>query len=478
MKSKHQSKLETAAAKAGMSTKTARKYLKLGKLPQSEKDLRMHRTRKDPFEIHWEEIEAMLIESPEFQAKTLLQYLINRYPNIYTQGHLRTLQRRVQQHRAQHGKGKPVIFLQDIQPGRMSQSDWTVMDSLGITLGGQLFSHRLFHFMLPYSQWEAVMICHTESFDTLTQGFEKAVFELGGSLPEHRTDNLSAATKKLGNSRTFTDRWESFLSHYLVKPSRNNPGESHENGSVEKSHDTFKNAVKQHLLLRGSADFPDLACYEQFLSHIVERRNEGRRLRLQDEIPFFLPLPDRRWQDPVTFSVRVSPSSTIQVLNCTYSVPSRLISYSLIVRVYPDLVALYYGQKMLLTMPRIEAGVRIDYRHIIDSLVRKPGAFAHYQYRDCLFPTPLFRWAFDELSTIKPTCGHKDYLKILQYAKLHGEAQVIAALELCYESHLCPESAQIESYLKAPSFPAVTVNVNAPDLTMYDRLYSFGGIPC
>lgn len=478
MKFKHQNKLTLAAAKAGMSTKTARKYISTGKLPESSKADRTHRTRKDPFEIHWKEVESLLEHSPELQANTILCHLMKQYPGTYAERHLRTMQRRLQQYRAHYGKDKPVIFLQNIQPGRMSQSDWTVMDSLGITLAGQAFPHRLFHFMLPYSQWETVMICHTESFDTLTQGFERAVLQLGGCLGEHRTDNLSAATRKMGNTRTFTERWESFLSHYHVRPSRNNPGESHENGSVEKSHDTFKNAVKQHLLLRGSFDFASLAHYEQFLLQIVERRNQGRLLRLADEIPFLKSLPERRWLDPVTFSVRVSPSSTIQVLNCTYSVPSRLIAYTLKVQVYPDTVALYYGQQKLLTMPRIESGVRIDYRHVIDSLVRKPGAFAHYQYRDSLFPHPLFRQAFDQLSDAKPINGHKDYLKILQYAKLHGESQVIAALELCHENHMLPESQQVEYYLKAPCFPQVTVQVDEPDLAAYDRLFCSGGVSC
>jgi transposase len=478
MKTKHKNNLIVAAAKAGMSAKTARKYISTGKLPKSGQSDRMHRTRKDPFEIHWKEIESLLEQSSELQAKTILYYLMERYPDVYTESHLRTMQRRLQQYRAEKGKEKPVIFLQDIPPGRMSQSDWTVMDSLGITLAGQPFPHRLFHFMLPYSQWETVMVCRTESFDTLTQGFERAVFQLGGCLREHRTDNLSAATQKMGSTRIFTERWESFLSHYEVKPSRNNPGESHENGSVEKSHDTFKNAVKQHLLLRGSFDFASLSQYEQFLFQIVERRNQSRLIRLNDELPFLKSLPERRWRDPVTFSARVSPSSTIQVLNCTYSVPSRLISYTLKVQVYPDTVELHYGQQKLLTMPRIESGVRIDYRHIIDSLIRKPGAFSHYQYRDSLFPHPLFRKAFDELSAAKPMSGHKDYLKVLQYAKLHGETQVIAALELCHENHLLPESQQIEHYLKAPCLPQVTVQVNEPDLKAYDKLFCSGGILC
>ena len=103
-------------------------------------------------------------------------------------------------------------------------------------------------------------------------------------MPEHRTDNLSAATKRCGGSREFTERWEELLAHYNVKPSRNNPGVSHENGSVEKSHDTFKQAVNQHLLLRGSRNFADLKDYELFLTNIKEKRNSSRKERLAEEL--------------------------------------------------------------------------------------------------------------------------------------------------------------------------------------------------
>lgn len=44
-------------------------------------------------------------------------------------------------------------------------------------------------------------------------------------------------------------------------------------------------------------------------------------------------------------------------------------------------------------MPRLSGRGqhRIHYQHVIWSLVRKPGAFAAYRYRDDLFPTLTFR---------------------------------------------------------------------------------------
>jgi hypothetical protein len=478
MKYKNKYSLTTAAAKSGMCSKTARQYIQAGELPSECKKARTHRTRADCFASVWEEIAEMLQKAPELQAKTILYYLMEKYPKDYQELHLRSLQRRVKQYRAEYGKDKPVIFSQKLKPGQTSQSDWTVMDSLNVTIAKAPFPHLLFHFMLPYSQWESIMICYSESFDSLSSGYAKAVLELGGVLPVHRTDNLTAATQRAGNSRSFTKRWQEFLEHYQVTPSRNNPGQSHENGSVEKSHDLFKNAVRQHLLLRGSSDFADLKSYELFLHNIKEKRNCGRRKKLAEEVDCLKSLPERNWKDPIIFDARVSTFSTIQILSCTYSVPSRLISYILRVHVYADFIELYYGQKLLLTMPRLEAGIHIDYRHIIDSLVRKPGAFANYIYRTSLFPQPIFRLAFDQLDKEKPATSHKQYLKILQMAKCHGEANVVTALQLCLEMHVLPEAATIADYLKTPSIAKVETRVMAPNLTAYDNLHDFGGIAC
>lgn len=473
--------LTTAAAKAGMSSKTARKYLGAQLLPQALKAPRAYRTRPDVFAAHWSEISQMLTQAPELEAKTLLYYLIERYPSHYQPTHLRTLQRRLQQFRAEHGADKPIIFRQIILPGQSSQSDWTWMHELKITLVGKLFPHLLYHFILPYSGWESFMICESESFDTLAQGYEQAVWELGGTLQTHRTDNLSAATQKAGGTRSFTERWHAFLEHYQVTPTRNNPGQSHENGSIEKSHDTLKNAIEQHLLLRGSRNFADLNEYESFLMVIKQRRNEARKTRLQEELPYLQALPERKWHDPISLWVRVSPSSTIQILGCAYSVPSRLISYSLRADVYGQHIVLWYGQKQLLTMPRLTQGNLIDYRHIIDSLIRKPGAFAHYQYRECLFPSLLFRWAYDQLQQQYPAKGHQYYLQLLRYAKLYGEQHIQAALQLCQESYQLPRPELIKTWIINPKSSLIDVNILQPALADYDQLLAIkqvGGAVC
>ena len=181
---------ELASAKAGMTAKTARKYEQSGKLPSESKKLRDYQTRRDPFEQHAKYIEEMYIGAPRLHAKTILKHLISTFPEAdYRPSQLRTLSRRLNPLRVLHGKSKEVFFPQELHPGIESQSDWTFMNELNITISGQHLKHYLFHFMLPYSCWESVDICYSESFDSLARGYNKAATELGGVAPHHKTDN-------------------------------------------------------------------------------------------------------------------------------------------------------------------------------------------------------------------------------------------------------------------------------------------------
>lgn len=476
MSQKHIDTQEVAALKAGMDRKTARKYLKEGKLPTELKKGREWLTRSDAFEPVWPELRAMLDSGPGLEAKTLLEWLIEREGegSSFNWKQLRTLQRRVRNWRATQGREQEVMFPQDIKPGRQSQSDYTYMNSLGICIAGEAFAHLLFHFMLPYSRWETVMICYSESFDSLTAGYSAAVWELGAVPPEHRTDNLSAATHRFENSRVFNERWDQFMAHHGVQPSRNNPGKGHENGSVEKSHDLIKKAIKQQLLLRGSCDFATLAEYESFLAQIMKRRNQNRKSKLAEELEKFLPLPQRRWNAVRTLSVTVGPNSTISVLKGIYSVPSRLIGYGLTVDVHSDYLEVCYGKQSIETIPRLpnDQGSEINYRHIIGYLVRKPGAFAHYQYRESLFPRVVFRQAYDALVAKSPVRGHKDYLKLLHLAAMNGEGEVVTALEILLETDQLPFPEDVKALLDLPSTGMPIVQVTPPNLASYDVLLS------
>ena len=470
----HKYNKETAAAKSGMSAKTARKYLSSNKLPGETLKNRHWKTRTNVFAENWLEIEDMLSKSPKLQAKTILSYLISQDPtNKFNDTHERTLYRLIRNWRASSGKEKPVIFSQELKPGKQSQSDYTVMNDLGISIAGQQFDHMLFHFMLPYSRWEYAYICYSESFESLSKGYDEAVWTLGFVAPEHRTDNLTAATQVCGSKRVFTKNWKEVMNHYGVTPSRNNPGVSNENGSIEKSHDLLKNAIRQQLMLRGSSNFTELADYQSFINALIASRNFMRTSRLEEELKLLKSLPNKKYYAPIILEVKVSQFSTVRILKASYSVPSRLIDYSLRAYIYQGEIKLYYGQTLVQVMPQIKDDKKeasINYRHIITSLLRKPGAFANYYYRDHLFPTTIFRVAYDLLIKNYPVNGTKQYLQILQLAAIGSENEVETALDLLISNKIVPSFDEIQGLLKTSKPLVSDVKVASPSLDEYDSL--------
>src|SRR5580658_2200977 len=415
---------EIAAAKAGMDPTTARRYLGLERLPSELKKERPWRTRGDPFSEVWEAVQKQIEESPGLEAKTLFEWLQREYPGRFSDGQIRTLQRRVKLWRVTEGPAQEVYFGQVHVPGRLCASDFTHMTELEITIQGQTLVHLVYHFVLTYSNWEAGTICYSESLESLTEGWQNAVWELGAVPVRHRTDSLSSAVNNMSNLEEFNQRYEAVMRYYGVKPEHTNPASGNENGDVEQSHHRFKRAVDQALMLRGSRDFASVEEYAQFLKKLMAQRNAGRRERLGEELQVMRELPARRMESAKRERVRVDSGSLIHVDRNAYSVNSRLIGEQVEARLYLDRVEVWYGQKKVEDLPRLRgrAKHRVDYRHIIEWLVREPGAFENYRYKEDLFPSSRFRMAYDALQETAPSQAVKEYLKILKLAAEEGEA--------------------------------------------------------
>ena len=387
---------ELAAAKAGLDPKTARKYRRLGKLPREVRRMeRDWRTRPDPFADVWPQLEELLRLNPGLEAKTLFTDLQRRFPGRFADGQLRTLQRHVRQWRAQYGPPKEVFFAQVHHPGRLSASDFTYCTDLHVTIAGVPFDHLIYHFVLTYSNWETGTVCFAESYESLSEGLQHALWELGGVPVLHRTDRLTAAVPPGTKGASFNERYQALLRHYGLQGQAIQAAQAHENGDVEQSHRQFKRALDQALMLRGSRDFASRPAYEAFLRHLFERLNAGRRGRLAEELPVLRPLPGRRLESCKRLRVRVDCGSTVHVEGNTYSVASRLIGERVEARVYAERVEVWYAQRLVEALPRLRGRGkhRVAYRHVIDWLVRKPGAFADYRYRADLFPSSHFRLA-------------------------------------------------------------------------------------
>ena len=472
---------QQAAAKANLSSrKTVSKYEKADLLPRQMQKPRTYRTRADAFAAVWPAVEKMLTNAPALEAKALFDWLCEQHPGKYQEGQLRTLQRRISRWRA-FNQSQTATLDQVRVPGEMMQLDGTWMTTLAVTITGQPFKHMLMHAVLPYSNWEWGRVVQSESLGAVRLGLQSALVKLGYLPTIIQTDNSSAATRRLrqaeiapeGAKRPYTDEYLHILDHYGVQPQSIHIGASNENGDVEASNGAFKRAVEQHLLLRGSRDFETLEAYETFLFAIMERRNERRQVRLAVELQAMKPLSATALATSKKLRARVSRGSIIRVLEKSYSVPTALIGKMVTVYVHEWSLEIYYAGQLVETTARLIGKVvhRINYRHVIDSLLRKPGGFRRYRYRDDLFPALIFRQGWEALQDwYAPRRADLVYLRVLQLAAKQLECDVASALEILVEAGKKWDETDVESLLAVETATVPMLEQPTADLLDYDRL--------
>jgi hypothetical protein len=472
---------EQAAVSANLrSRKTVAKYEGLGKLPSELKQPRCYRTRPDSFTEDWSTVEKMLEEAPNLEAKALFEWLCEQHPGQYSLGQLRTFQRHVATWRALHQK--QVAILEQIhRPGEVMQTDGSWLTELGVTIQDQLFKHMLIHSVLPYSNWEWGRVTQSESLAALHLGLQSALIKLGHIPEYHQTDNSSAATywpgakAKTGSKREYTDGYLQLLDHYGLKPRTINLNSPQENGDVESAHGWTKRAIKQHLLLRGSNDFDSVAAYEAFLFDVMERRNRNRQEHLAQELAVMKPLTETSLATNRQVRVRVTRASLIRVQKNVYSVPTGLIGHRVTVRIHEWHLEVYYQSHLVETLPRLIGKNRhyVNYRHVIDSLLRKPGGFRDYRYRDDLFPALVFRRAWEQLNRWRsPRKADLTYLRILRLAARTMESEVAAALELLLTTPGPWDETDVERLLQPEPISVPQLTCSEVNLQQYDQLLS------
>jgi hypothetical protein len=467
-------KVGLAAMKAGMDRKTASKYLELEKFPSDLKQARTWRTREDPFAEDWKEIAERLKEAPELEAKALFEVLVAEKPDRYEPGQLRTFQRRVKQWRATEGPDKEVFFAQKHRPGEAMQTDFTSGNELQITIRGEPFDHMLCQSTLPYSNWQWATKCRSESLLAIKRQLQQVSFKLGRTPKYHQTDNTTAATHDVpSGKRKFNEDYEKLVDYFGMKPRTIAVGKKEQNGDIEAQNGALKRRLKQHLLLRGSRDFDSEEDYEKWVQQVCDQANQLRTKKVAEELAVMRVVKVSRLLEYTEEAKTVSGWSTIRIKHNSYSVPSRLIGEDVKVRVYESRLEVWYGGERQLTMERLlgRNKHRIDYRHIIWSLVRKPGAFERYRYREELFPTVTFRRAYDALTAaLSNWDADVDYLRILLLAASTMESEVEAALELLLEQRTVPRLDRVQAVVspstpEVPEMPAYEV-----DLGDYDAL--------
>jgi hypothetical protein len=470
---------QQAAVKVNLrSRKTVQKYEQLGQLPSELKESRRYQTRPDPFEKDWAVVEA----------KAIFEWLCERAGSQYQEGQLRSLQRRISNWRTLNGN--PTLTLDQIHhPGEVLQSDGTCMNELEVTLQGEPFDHILFHSVLPYSNWEWGRVVQSESLLSIRLGLQSALIKLGYIPQAHQTDHTTAATHKLGaadrqksaGERGYNEEYLQLLAHYGLEARTIHLSSPNENGDVESSNGGLKRAVKQHLLLRGSRDFESVEAYEVFLFGIMDKRNTARQVKLDEEIVVMKPLTAKPWPQMRELNVRVGQNGILRVGNNGYSVPSGLRGKRVTVRVYEWHIEVWYANQRIENMLRV-TGVhhyQINYRHVIDSLLRKPGGFRNYRYREHLFPLAVFQQAWEALNRrLPPRQADLTYLRILKQAALGLEAEVAQALTLLLNQDQDPGQnlwdektiTELTGVMTAPQGVPVLA-LPLVNLSLYDQLF-------
>ena len=467
-----------SAMKAGVTCKTARKYLDQADPLDSPRAEHTWRTRVDEFAEIWPQAEAMLALTPELEAKSLFEFFGERYPGRFKPGHLRTFQRRVQQWRTLHGPAQEIHFAQVSEPGEVIQTDWTHASELGVTIAGEPYPHLLCHSVLVHSNWEWATRCQSESLLSVRSGIQAALSHLGRVPRIWQIDNSSAATHRLSNDgaarRCFSAGFLAVAAHFGLEPRTINVGCPNENGDVESLNGHLKRRLRQLLLLRGSSDFATMEDYDGFLAAALNKANATRTEKVAEELAVMRELPSTVLSDYQEYYVRVGWQSTIRVKTMVYSVPSRLIGQKVRTRVSETQVEVYCGREVALTLPRQRGragSAQIDFRHVIGELVRKPGAFARWRHRESLFPGLCFRKAYDGLvEALGERRGERDYLHLLKLAADTSQSEVEDALAHIIESGAVLSLESVRRTLLPTGLEVMEMPLPLTSLSEYDLL--------
>ena len=466
-----------------MSERTVRKYRDAHQLPsQVERPAREYRTRLDPLVDYWDEIEALLRADHRIKPYAILAWLKQKYndpsaPARVTDEIRRTLERRVLRWKLEHGVEQEVHFPQVHHPGDVIAFDFVNMNPLRITLDGKVFKHLLFHAVFTYSNWEYVHVCHSESFEALSSGLQDALHQAGGVPRRIRSDSLSAAVKNLSSDKEFAAQYRDLLRHYGVDGHRINVRKPHENGDVESLHGHWKDSLDQSLRLRGNRDFPTRQAYIAYLRDHAQQRNAVREKLSREECAALTPLPRVRCDTHTPVAVTVKSDCILHIKRNIYSVSSKYIGLRVEVRIHQDHLELWHHHECLERLPRQfgSGNEAVDFRHVIDSLRRKPGAFLNYKYVNHLYPTTRFRMAYDQLLQSHPErTAIKEYLELLYAAKYEGLDVVDEALRVFLSEGRPIQAKAVVAHVKSDSPVAspTDVQVDAPDLSLFDCLLS------
>lgn len=334
---------------------------------------------------------------------------------------------------------------------------------------------------MAFSGWSnlKVTVCG-ESYSALTEGLQDSLRRLGGCPYNHRTDSLSAAFRNISKDavKDITEKYNAFCEHYSMKPTRNNLGCKHENGSIESPHGHVKRRIKQAFLLRGSYDFDSVEEYQKWLDEVIHNHNRRNAKNIDIERLSLQPLPETKAADYDEVIAKVSSSTTIQVRCSVYTVPPRLIGYHLRIKLYSDRLECYLGSSYLFDLKRVYGQGKkrrarlINYKHVIHSLVKKPQAFRSSKIRDDLLPNEQYKKIWQYVDTkMSSHVACKFMVGILYIAATEEcESELGWAVIDAIENNKVLNLTNFQDKFKSEKIEHPKIEVNQHSLSQYNHL--------
>lgn len=398
----------------GVSRVTVRKYLEQSAPVRVEKGPRTQPAReavRKRFEELWSEWRASSSGKHRITAARIHRQLAsegNRISEV-------TVRRMVRERRlAESEVFVPLVH----RPGESGQVDFFEMT---VIIGA--IARRVWMFLLHLPSSGRSYVRLYERCDQLSflDGHVRA-FEAHGGAPKRLVyDNLSAAVKRrVAGAVELSDRFLSLLSHYTLEACFARPGEGHDKGSVERRGQTIRTTYLTPIL--EGERLSEISDRAQGLMDADWKAAGGVSEPLR-EVP-------RAFDPRVARTLTVRKDSTIRVEGSQYSVPSRWARRSVQVLVGVEELEISCGAERI-ELPRItRGGKRIEYRHYLPELARKPQAVrqvAPELLAELGAPfTRLWDWLSDSHG---PAESARVLSRVLRAVLDHGEERVSATIQ-------------------------------------------------
>ena len=453
----------------GVSKRTVIRYLKQGKIPTYK---RTSPTKKDPLDGFYDFIKETLEETPTLSLPELYVLLDEKG----YQGSERTLRRKTKKLRDKLAQ-KEVFFQRAPTPGEVIEGDFT---ELHLSIGGVKRVVYLWVSSMPYSNAFFATPFYHQTFECFALGSALAFEEFGGVAKKFRLDNMSPAVTKIlkGKERLVTQRYAAFQQHYGFFQDFCNPASGNEKGNVESNNKWLKRKILNSISVN-KLSFKDLNSFQEFVWKLCRDHNEKDQVQKKFNEEILAPLPKSRFGCFSSEVAKVSKYSLFSVGKSghSYSAPSQLIGLRLEARVYPNKIELIDRDEVVashkrLYGPRGLASIQIE--HVLDGLLRKPGAVNDWKHREVLFKRPVWRKFFEEMKGTGVSNPNKTYLACLKLMAKHGEDNLTVAMEMAMEEGLELNNRSLKDLLEQESFNVYEMKPLEVDLGEYDQLLTGG----